>query len=398
MKNRTQILIRTAALLIGGTAFAGTLHEARLDRLVNDVKVVDPARGAHPATLQEVIKADLGVRTGVKSRAELRFQDDTLSRLGPETFFSFTPGTREMSLDQGTMLLQVPKGLGGARIHAAAVTASITGTTILFEYIPHKHLKVLVLEGSLRISLNRHAGEAMLLTPGKLLIMPPEAKNIPEPVDVNLRHVTETSTLVNSKLFAGSTKSAPPRLPSMGLIQTEIDRQQAVEARGGLAATSLAIQGRGTALSVLSQQQLAALDIRSRPSLSVSAGTSQNSSGRKPGNSNAVIAAPIVSTTSIASSGAGLGSGNNPHSGIGNNSGGGGNLGAGSTSGGGNTSGSGNNSGGGGNNQGDGNNSGGWHNPNNEGNEGNGNHGENGGHGGHGNNEGNGKGNRHNDG
>ena len=52
------------------------------------------------------------------------------------------------------MLLQVPKGIGGAKIRTAAVTASITGTTIMMEYHPKKSIKVLVLEGSLRLSVN----------------------------------------------------------------------------------------------------------------------------------------------------------------------------------------------------------------------------------------------------
>ena len=34
------------------------------------------------------------------------------------------------------MLLQVPKGLGGAKIHTAAVTAAITGTTIMMDIAP----------------------------------------------------------------------------------------------------------------------------------------------------------------------------------------------------------------------------------------------------------------------
>jgi cyclopropane fatty-acyl-phospholipid synthase-like methyltransferase len=64
----------------------------------------------------------------------LLFRDQTLTRLGADTFFSFTQGTRDLTLERGTLLLQVPKGRGGARIRTAAVTASITGTTILLEH------------------------------------------------------------------------------------------------------------------------------------------------------------------------------------------------------------------------------------------------------------------------
>ncbi|MFL6539225.1 MAG: FecR domain-containing protein, partial [Chthoniobacterales bacterium] len=142
--------IRVAAALLtlaSGSIQAGPLTEARVARIINDVAVIKPADGAHPAALNEVIKDHLAVKTGIKSRSELLFQDDTLTRLGPESLFSFKTGTRDMSLERGAMLLQVPKGIGGAQIHTAAVTASITGTTIMLEHVPGKSLKVLVLEG-----------------------------------------------------------------------------------------------------------------------------------------------------------------------------------------------------------------------------------------------------------
>ncbi len=86
------------------------LTEARVNKIINEVSVSDPAGGARPAKLNELIKDEIGLKTGIKSRSELLFQDETLTRIGPETYFSFKPGTREMALQQGTMLLQVPKG------------------------------------------------------------------------------------------------------------------------------------------------------------------------------------------------------------------------------------------------------------------------------------------------
>jgi len=74
-----------------------------------------------------------------------------------------------MTLEKGSMLLQVPKGLGGAKIHTAAVTAAITGTTRMMEYSPVKYLKVLVLEGSLRLSRNG-SHDSLVLHPGKMRI------------------------------------------------------------------------------------------------------------------------------------------------------------------------------------------------------------------------------------
>src|SRR6266404_585340 len=185
------------ALSLRQSVVAGPLTSAEVTKIINWVSVIDPAKGGHPATVRDVIKDDLGLQTGAKSRSELLFQDNTLTRIGAETFFSFKTGTRDLTLEKGSMLLQVPKGLGGAKIHTAAVTAAITGTTIMMEYIPRRFIKVLVLEGSLRLSRNGTLGGSVTLHPGNMVVMQPDAKTIPDPVDVNIALIVKTSPLVN---------------------------------------------------------------------------------------------------------------------------------------------------------------------------------------------------------
>ena len=230
---------------------AAPLQQASISKIINEVRVVDPQAGAHAAAVDEVIKKDLGVKTGVKSRAELLFQDQTLTRLGAETYFSFQPGTRDMELREGTMLLQVPKGLGGATIRTAAVTASITGTTIMMEYWPGKDVKVLVLEGSLRLSVNGRLGEAVTLTPGKMMLMKPGDKHLPEPVNVDLAKIVKTSSLIDPGAFKGKSKISVAPLPSLGLIQKEITVQATMKQNAGLADTNLVIPGKGNKVLVI---------------------------------------------------------------------------------------------------------------------------------------------------
>lgn len=95
-------------------SWRGLCNRRRFTKIVNDVRVVNPSNATvQTAKVRDLIKGDLAVRTGAQSRAELLFQDRTLTRLGAEALFSFKAGTRDMTLDRGTMLLQVPKGLGG---------------------------------------------------------------------------------------------------------------------------------------------------------------------------------------------------------------------------------------------------------------------------------------------
>jgi hypothetical protein len=229
-------------------SIAGPLTSAEVTKVINRVSVIDPAKGSHPAMLRDVIKDNLALQTGARSRSELLFQDNTLTRIGAETFFSFKTGTRDMTLEKGSMLLQVPKGLGGATIHTAAVTAAITGTTIMMEYSPGQYLKVLVLEGSLRLSRNGSFGNSLVLHAGKMVIMRPDAKKIPDPIDIDLAEIVRTSILVN---FPGSKV-----LPSMPLIQAAIADQAKAVAKGTLVPTNL-VMGHGTKVVLASNDQLA---------------------------------------------------------------------------------------------------------------------------------------------
>ncbi len=235
------ILLVAVTGSLGFSALGGPLTEARVTKILNKVQVLDPAKGSHAAALHETIRDEMELKTGVKSRSELLFQDNTLTRLGPETTFSFKAGTRDLSLEKGTILLQVPKGLGGAKIRTASVTAAITGTTILMEYTPSKHIKVLVLEGSLRLSVNGPFGDSVVLRPGRMVLMRPDAKKIPPPVSVDLKKIVHTSSLVNmSKKKDGSS------LPSVALIEKEIALQEHDKGTRDLVVTDVAIHGSGT--------------------------------------------------------------------------------------------------------------------------------------------------------
>src|SRR6478752_3821403 len=247
---KTRFALAAVALYSGifvEQSIAGPLTSAEVTKIINRVSLIEPAKGDRPAALRDVIKDDLGLQTGARSRSDLLFQDNTLTRVGAETFFSFKTGTRDMTLEKGSMLLQVPKGLGGAKIHTAAVTAAITGTTIMMEYSPGKYLKILVLEGSLRLSRNGSFGDSVVLHPGKMVIMRPDAKKIPAPIDVDLAQIVRTSTLVN---FPGSNI-----LPSMPLIQAAITDQARELKQGTLVPTNL-VMGHGTTVVLASNNQL----------------------------------------------------------------------------------------------------------------------------------------------
>ena len=278
-----------------GELHAAPLKQATVTQTYNEVKVVAPTRGDRAAAAGEKIEGDQGLRTGQASRAELEFQDKTLTRLGANTIFNFENGTRDLSLEQGTMLLQVPKGAGGAKIRTAAITAAITGTSILLEYTPDfnpppgskkkkkkGYVKVIVLEGTLLLYLNIRVGESVLLGPGQMLITTPDALQLPQSVDIDILRLVDSSILVNNRYWQGGRETAAnrargatqPGALAMPLIDQEIARQQAQLTNGTLVPTNLGITGRGTLVMIRSDDILNQIDTRTTVAQSQIASTS----------------------------------------------------------------------------------------------------------------------------
>ena len=108
--------------------------------------MLEPHGVPRPAAVNDKITEEMGVRTGVQSRAELIFADLTLTRLGANTIFSFKQGSRELDLTSGAVLLQVPPNQAAVKVNTSAVTAAVTGGTALLSTGPPT--KFMVLEGT----------------------------------------------------------------------------------------------------------------------------------------------------------------------------------------------------------------------------------------------------------
>jgi len=235
-----KILVPLFTLLI--PAAADTLRTATVTAAVNEVQVYPGSGSPRSATIGERVTTPSSVQTGRKSRTELTFNDDTITRLGQNSVFSFREAGRNVELKQGSVLLQVPKNAGGATIRTATVTAAITGTTVMFEYSPGKWIKLLTLEGTQKLSING-SKTSVSVPAGKMIIMHPDAKVIPEPVTIDIANLIATSPLAGRGTFGPLPPSARE------LIQQTIQEQLLAKRQGDLLPTNYIISGPGNRTS-----------------------------------------------------------------------------------------------------------------------------------------------------
>ena len=119
-----------AFALVGGrqnAVSADELKEAKVTQVIQDVRVLPSNALPRPAAVNDDVRQGTAVQTGIKSRSELTFRDQTITRLGEQTIFSVGQGARTIDLSSGQFLLYVPKKAGGAKVKAGSVTAAITG-------------------------------------------------------------------------------------------------------------------------------------------------------------------------------------------------------------------------------------------------------------------------------
>ncbi|PYI40524.1 MAG: hypothetical protein DMC57_10010 [Verrucomicrobia bacterium] len=122
------------------------------------------------------------------------------------------------------------------------MTAAITGTTVMVETHAltkknkNSYYKFIVLEGTARLYLPGRLGESTLVKAGQMIIMRLDSKMIPEPVDVDIQKITQSSLLI--------TGFGP--LGSETLIAFERTRQNEQKNSGQLIETNLVIYGGGT--------------------------------------------------------------------------------------------------------------------------------------------------------
>ncbi len=215
--------------------------EPRVTRVNNSVQLLQPMRPPRPARLNDLVDQETVVRTGKDSHAELTFSDETVVRLAANTAFSFKNGTRNLNLPEGAVLVQAPKSANGATIHAASVTAAITGTTTMIEYHSGVY-KLLVLEGTGRLYRPGHLGDSVLVAPGQMVMGNANAA-VSDPVNFDIAGFVKTSGFITGF----------PALRSEKMILAETQKQQQEKSKKSLIETNLVIFGGGTRVSLVGQ-------------------------------------------------------------------------------------------------------------------------------------------------
>jgi len=112
------------------------LTKAVVQDLRNQVRLLLKNQSPRPARRADLMTPGDALSTARNSMAELRFNDNSLARVGQQAVFQFLPNTRNFRLSNGTVLLLIPPGQGRTNIRTPNAAAGIRGSALFVRYIP----------------------------------------------------------------------------------------------------------------------------------------------------------------------------------------------------------------------------------------------------------------------
>ena len=212
MKHLVLILLLFAAHL--NVLRAEPFEQAEVKKAINVVSLLPQDVRAAPG---DIVEGDTALQTGGYSRAELQFPDLTITRVGSNALFRFIEGTREMVLDSGTMLFSSPKGAGGGKVQAGAVTAAVTGSDFMISNVGK--VKVICLSHKVAVYFTANPKIRTELGPGQMLDIAAGAnRKMPPVTTINLGKLLASSMLTESGGFGP--------LPSQPILAQNTDKQR----------------------------------------------------------------------------------------------------------------------------------------------------------------------------
>ncbi|MEA5448477.1 FecR domain-containing protein [Leptolyngbya sp. CCNP1308] len=136
--------------VVGGAAIASpALAEvpwawANLRSSTHQVSLVSVGGSARSATVDDCFCPGETLNTSASAKAEVLFNDGSLTRVGGQASLRFWPDTRSLRLNRGTVAVFVPPDQGRTTIETPNATVGLNSTGIVVRYVPSRQLTLVM--------------------------------------------------------------------------------------------------------------------------------------------------------------------------------------------------------------------------------------------------------------
>lgn len=192
-----------------------TLTQGTLAAVRNQVRLIRQNQSPRSARPADTIRPGDSLATAAASTADIRFNDNSLARLGEQTMFRFAPRMRAVDLANGTLLLLVKPGSNGTSVRTPNAAVGIRGSALFVRYIKESDTTLIgALTTSGITAFNGNASESVELQGGQMAAI--VGDRIERVYNFDLQTFYETSALTEGlELTEMSEDSRDPMLTAV---------------------------------------------------------------------------------------------------------------------------------------------------------------------------------------
>ncbi len=117
---------------------------AKLRSSTNQVSLLSAGGAVRSAAVADCFCPGETLTTSTMAKAEVLFNDGSLTRIGEQASLRFWPDTRNLYLSQGTAAVFVPPGQGRTTVQTANATVGLNSTAVVVRYVPSRQLTLVM--------------------------------------------------------------------------------------------------------------------------------------------------------------------------------------------------------------------------------------------------------------
>jgi hypothetical protein len=195
MKSRSSFhLILPSLAILAAAAPSGLLAETgRVEAVRGKTSYVRDGM-VRRVEVASTLKNGDGVQTGSNGQTQVDAGGATV-RAGSNTDLALKKSGNGLTLKSGIVLVSNKSQGNGFNLDTDRHQATSYGT-MQVSYLKDKYLKVLCVEGKVKVGLKALMGDSVTLQAGQMVTITPTEDRIPEPAMVNLGRVASTSALL----------------------------------------------------------------------------------------------------------------------------------------------------------------------------------------------------------
>ena len=232
------LLAMVGSAAIASPALAGVPWTwAKLSSSTNQVSLLSAGGASRPAAVADCFCPGETLNTSAMAKAEVLFNDGSLTRVGEQASLRFWPDTRNLYLSRGTAAVFVPPGRGRTTVQTANATVGLNSTAVVVRYVPSRQLTLIMALGTAPsgpVLVTGATGQEFALYGGQMAFVNGASLQI---VEFDLLEFYQTSDLMAGLQLGDPTYRPPANEPLAALrpnLLEALEQQAPFEQNGSI--------------------------------------------------------------------------------------------------------------------------------------------------------------------